>query len=49
VTSEVKVTQTVHPDDDDGEVCDAADHATAVGWGVTTHNQFSVMNENSLW
>jgi hypothetical protein len=20
-----------------------------VGWGVTTHNQFSVMNENSLW
>jgi len=44
------VTQTIHPDgdDDDGEVCDAADHTRAGGWGVTTHDQFSVMTENSL-
>jgi hypothetical protein len=33
VITEMKVTQTIHPDDDDngGEVCDAADHASAVG------------------
>jgi hypothetical protein len=27
----VKVTLTVHPDDDDGEACDAADHTRAGG------------------
>jgi hypothetical protein len=38
VISEVKVTQTIHPDDDDddddnggGKICDAANPATAVG------------------
>jgi hypothetical protein len=47
VISKVKVTQAIHPDDDDeeeddedddddGKACDAADHARAVGWGVTT-------------
>jgi hypothetical protein len=47
--SKVKVTQTIHPDDDDGKLCDAADHTRAVGLeGVTIQNQFLVMNENSL-
>lgn len=45
----MKVTQTIHPDDIDGEVCDAADHARAVVWGGATQNRFSVITENSLW
>jgi len=49
--SEVKVTQTIHPDDvnDDSEVCYAADHTRTGVWEVTIQNQFLVMTENSLW
>ena len=43
----VKVTLTVHPDDDDGEACDAADHTRAGGWGgVGVDNTKSIFSDD---
>ena len=42
MVSEVTMTQKIHPDDIDGEVCDA-DHATALGWGVQHKINFQLL------